>query len=189
MKKRELRKKYKNLRLCLEEEEIGRLSLDIANNLLQLPIWNFDFYHLFLTISEQKEVDTEAVLHILLGKDKNVVISKTNMESLHLTNYLLTDNTMIRKNRWNIPEPVDGIEISAQQIDVVFVPLLAFDESGQRIGYGKGVYDNFLANCRSDIIKVGLSFYDAEAKISESFKSDIHLYYYVTQTKTYPFEK
>jgi 5-formyltetrahydrofolate cyclo-ligase len=48
----------------------------------------------------------------------------------------LTDNTKIKKNKHNIPEPVDGIP--SHKIEVVFVPLLAFDKQGQRVGTAKG---------------------------------------------------
>lgn len=188
MKKSELRKKYKKLRLELGEKEIETRSLEIANKLLELPIWEHDFYHLFLSIAEQKEVDTEYVLHILQGKDKNVVVPKTDIQHHKLINYLLTDTTPIKKNRWNIPEPVDGIEIPSEKMDVVFIPLLAFDKTGHRVGYGKGFYDQFLASCRPGVIKVGLSFFEAEEKIKEVFDSDIRLDYCVSPKKLYSFK-
>ncbi len=188
MKKSELRKKYKELRLELSEEDIEKKSLDIANNLLRLPIWEHEFYHLFLSIAEQKEVDTEPVLHILQGKDKNVVLPKTELKTHSLKNYLLTETTAIRKNRWNIPEPVGGIEIPAEKMDVVFVPLLAFDETGHRIGYGKGFYDKFLASCRPEVIKVGLSFFEAESPFLNVFSSDVPLDYCVSPERNYTFK-
>ena len=160
----------------------------IANNVLQLPIWEKKFYHLFLSITEQKEVNTEYILHILQGKDKNVVVSKTDIENHKLHHYLLTDNTPIKKNRWNIPEPVGGIEIPAENLEVVFVPLLAFDLTGHRIGYGKVFYDAFLKSCKPNVIKVGLSFFEAEKEIKEIFESDIALDYCVTPLKTYRFK-
>jgi 5-formyltetrahydrofolate cyclo-ligase len=42
-----------------------------------------------------------------------------------------------KKNVYNIPEPVDGIS-TFKKIEVVFVPLLAYDKKGNRVGYGKG---------------------------------------------------
>ena len=57
-------------------------------------------------------------------------------------------------------------QYTIQQIEVVFVPLVAFDETGNRVGYGKGFYDEFLKNCSKDTIKIGLSFFEAEAVIS-----------------------
>lgn len=187
MKKSELRKKYKELRDNLTKEDIDHKSLAIANKLLTLDIWEFSYYHLFLSIISKKEVDTEPILSILQGKDKNVVISKSNFITGGLTNYLLTDNSILKTNKWGIPEPQGGTEIPPHQIEVVFVPLLAFDQQGHRIGYGKGFYDRFLSACSVNTVKVGLSFFEAEPVISEVFESDIPLDYCVTPDNTYKF--
>src|SRR5690606_1376016 len=136
--KSKLRQKYITLRESLSTKELEEQSIEIANQLLKLPIWELEFYHLFLSIAEKKEIDTEPILHILQGMDKNIVLSKSDFETTQLHNYLLTDNTVIKTNRWGIPEPQGGIEIPAPQLDVVFVPLLTFDKQGHRVGYGKG---------------------------------------------------
>ena len=91
-----------------------------------------------MTIEEQKEINTEYILNILAGMDKNIVISKSNFETNTLENYLLTDNTTLKKSKYNIPEPIDGIPIQNEKIEIIFVPLLAFDKKGNRVGYGKG---------------------------------------------------
>jgi 5-formyltetrahydrofolate cyclo-ligase len=187
MLKADLRKKYKALRSDLSMETIDRLSIDIANKLLKLPIWDVSFYHIFLTIEEQKEINTDYILNILSGKDKHIVFSKSDFETMLMTHYLLTDNTIIKKNKYNIPEPVDGIEITNNKIEVVFVPLLAFDKKGHRVGYGKGFYDRFLNDCKPDTIKIGLSFFEAEDGIDDIFKNDVKLDYCVTPEKTYRF--
>ncbi|WP_034920127.1 5-formyltetrahydrofolate cyclo-ligase [Gillisia sp. CAL575] len=185
--KNKLRKKYILKRDELPSNKIEEFSLEIANKLLQLPIWDLEYYHLFLSITEKKEIDTEFILHILQGKDKNVILSKSDFKTRKLNNFLLTDSTVIRKNEWNIPEPVDGIEISSEKIDVVFVPLLAFDLNGHRLGYGKGFYDIFLASCKPNVIKVGVSFFEAENSIPGLETSDIALDFCVTPHKTYIF--
>jgi 5-formyltetrahydrofolate cyclo-ligase len=187
--KNKLRSKYEDLRDNLTNVQIEEFSLEIANKLLQLPIWDMEFYHLFLSITEKKEIDTEFILHILQGKDKNVILSKSDFKTRQLHNFLLTDSTVIKKNKWNIPEPVDGIEIPSGKIEVVFVPLLAFDLNGHRLGYGKGFYDIFLASCKPGVIKVGVSFFEAEKVIPELENSDIALDYCVTPHKTYVFKK
>lgn len=187
--KNKLRKKYQALRNELSKERQEELSLKIANQVLKLPIWNLEFYHVFLSISEKKEIDTEPILHILQGKDKNVVLSKSDFSTRKLTNYLLTDTTVILKNEWNIPEPVSGIEIPSESIEVVFVPLLAFDKNGHRLGYGKGFYDIFLASCKPDVIKVGVSYFEAEDAIPEIESSDVAMDYCVTPYKIYNFKK
>jgi 5-formyltetrahydrofolate cyclo-ligase len=174
MFKKELRKKYKELRQQLSEEQAEDKSLAIANRLLQLDVWDNTYFHLFLTIEEQKEVDTEFVLQILAGKDKEIVVAKSNFETLEMINYLLTDNTQFQKNDYNIYEPVDGIEVPTSKIDVVFVPLLAYDKKGNRVGYGKGFYNNFLSKCRED-------------SIDDVFDTDIRLDYCVTPMTLYSF--
>nr|WP_294934150.1 5-formyltetrahydrofolate cyclo-ligase [uncultured Flavobacterium sp.] len=187
MNKKAIREKYKGIREKLTSFEIEDKSLAIANKLLSLDIWSKTYFHLFLTIAEQKEIDTEYVLQILAGKDKETLISKSNFTTHKMTHFLLTDNTKIRKNAYNIPEPVDGIEVPSHKIDVVFVPLLAFDTKGHRVGYGKGFYDRFLSECREDVIKVGLSFFEAEECIDDVFENDIRLDYCITPNTIYKF--
>jgi len=187
MLKKELRKKYKILRLQLTQEQIDNFSIAIANELLKLPIWGYSFYHIFLAIGEQHEVNTDYILNILSGKDKNIVISKSDFNTNELTHFSLTDSTVIKKNTYNIPEPVDGIDIPVDKIEVVFVPLLAFDKLGNRVGYGKGFYDKFLSQCTADTIKIGLSFFEAEDKIEDVFQGDVGLDYCVTVNKAYSF--
>jgi 5-formyltetrahydrofolate cyclo-ligase len=180
MLKKELRPKYKVVRQNLTTTEIENLSLAIANEIVKLPIWDKTYFHIFLSITEHKEVDTEFILHLLAGKDKEIVISKSDFETREMTHFLLTDNTRIKKNEYNIPEPVDGLEVPATKIDVVFVPLLAFDKKGHRVGYGKGFYDKFLSECKPETIKIGLSFFEPEESISDVFESDVLLDYCVT---------
>lgn len=187
MTKKEARIKYKNLRQHLSIEERDEKSCAIANELLKLPIWDKQYFHVFLSIEEHFEVDTEYILHILAGKDKDILISKSDFETRGMLHYLLTDGTKIRKNEYNIPEPVDGIEVPDSKIDVVFVPLLAFDKNGHRVGYGKGFYDRFLSKCKPDVITIGLSFFEAEDEITDINPNDFALDYCVTPSKTYTF--
>ena len=188
MTKTELRAKYKNLRSRLSYDQIDDLSLSIANNTLTLDIWQYTYYHIFLPINEQKEINTEYILNILSGKDKSIVVSKSNFKSITMSHYLLTDNTKLRKNSYNIPEPVDGITIESNIIDVVFIPLLAYDIKGNRIGYGKGFYDRFLADCKAETLKIGLSFFEPETNIIKASKNDIKLDYCITPIKVYKFK-
>lgn len=187
MDKKALRSKYKVLRQSLTQEEIEDKSLAIANQLLRMDavpsgrlVWDKLYYHLFLTIEEQKEINTEYILQILAGKDKEIVISKCDFTTLGMTHFLLTDNTKIKKNSYNVPEPVDGLEVPDAKIDVVFVPLLAYDKHGNRVGYGKGFYDNFLSKCKPETIKIGLSFFPPEEKIKDVSENDVKLDFCVT---------
>lgn len=186
MLKHELRKEFRLKRSLLSSEELELKSLQISNRLLNLPIWKFSFFHLFLSITTQKEVDTQPVLTLLQGKDKNIVLPKAN-EDGNLQNFLLTDDTVLKENKWGIPEPIDGIEIDEQKLEVVFVPLLAYDLDGNRVGYGKGYYDKFLGKCRKEVLKIGLSYFEPTDENIAAEETDIPLNFCVTPEKIYKF--
>ena len=186
--KKELRIKYKALRSLMSEHDLEEKSMAISNQLIQMDIWSRTYYHIFLPIVKHHEVDTEFILHVLAGKDKEVVISKSEFDSRTMKHFLLTDNTTIKTNQYDIPEPVDGIEVPNSKIEVVFVPLLAFDIKGNRVGYGKGFYDKFLSECKPETLKIGLSFFEAEDQIEDVFETDVRLDYCVTPEKVYRFE-
>ena len=186
MDKKAIRKKYKALRLTLNQDEIDSQSMAIANNTLQLPIWEATNYHIFLPIDAKNEVNTEFILHILQGRDKSVILPKVNFETFEMEHYLLQENTELRLSTYGIPEPVSGISITPDQIDVVFVPLLAYDSSGNRVGYGKGFYDRFLAQCHPKAIFVGLSLFPVEENIVHS-SNDIPLHYCVNPSQVHAF--
>ena len=114
---------------------------------------------------------------MLQGRDKQVIVPKVRGKILE--HILLTDSTKIRTNSWGIPEPDKGILIKPNQLDVVFTPLLSYDEIGHRVGYGKGFYDDFLSNCKSEVIKVGLSFFKSVDQIDGIRSEDISLDYCV----------
>lgn len=182
-----LRLKYKKLRSELSPDERDERSLAIANQTLELPIWDKQVFHLFLPILRHSEINTEYLLQILMGRDKTIAISRSDFEHSRMLHFELTENTKITVSAFGIPEPENGEPLREDQIDVVFVPLLAYDRSGHRIGYGKGFYDRFLAGCRGDAVKIGLSFFEAEPEIPDVLDSDIKLDYCVTPRGIYAF--
>jgi 5-formyltetrahydrofolate cyclo-ligase len=188
MFKGEIRLKYKKLRSSFSQDQVEEMSLAIANQVLSLSIWGKTYFHVFLPIEEQKEVNTEYILHLLSGKDKEICISKSDFETRKMTHFLLTDNTKIKKNAYNIPEPVDGIEVPSKKMEVVFIPLLGFDKKGNRVGYGKGFYDKFLAECNPNTIKIGLTFFEPEEIILDLNPEDIQLNYCVTPKNVFKFK-
>ncbi|MEM7084767.1 MAG: 5-formyltetrahydrofolate cyclo-ligase [Bacteroidota bacterium] len=187
MDKNSIRKKYKERRNAMSLSDLETASIAIANRSLELPIWSKQYYHIFLPISEKREVDTEFLLHILQGRDKSVVVSKTHFTTHTMQHFLLQENRVLKLSDYGIPEPVAGIEVPLETLDVVFVPLLAFDEQGGRIGYGKGFYDQFLAQCKEETIFVGLSFFESEQAVPTD-PQDIPLHFCITPKRIYTFK-
>lgn len=186
MDKKSLRKLYKEKREALDSKTIEQWSLDLANQCLRLPIWDKTNFHIFLSIPAKKEVDTAFLLHVLQGRDKTIAVPKTQFEDSVMKAILLQENTKLRITSYGIPEPESGIELPPSLFDVVFVPLLAYDQKGNRLGYGKGFYDRFLSACRPDCLFVGLSFFPPESSIPSTIE-DIPLNYCVTPHTFYEF--
>ena len=184
--KSDLRSHYLKLRSKFTSEQIDDFSIEIVNRCLELNLWNKSVYHLFMASEQNKEIDTAHLLSVLQGKDKQIVIPKI-LDDYELEHYLLFDQTPLKMSHWGIPEPQSGIKINSNQIDVVFVPLLIFDLQGHRIGYGKGYYDRFLAKCRKETIKVGLSYFDPIEKIDDIQSHDIPIDFGITRNRIYEF--
>ena len=181
-----LRTEYQKRRDSLTEEQIADCSIQISNLSLTLNIWEYSLYHLFMTNEKNKEIDTSYLLSVIQGKDKQPVIPKIVDEN-RLEHFLLNDQTLLKNNRWGIPEPLSGITINPKQIEVVFVPLLVFDQQGHRVGYGKGYYDRFLDQCSESTLKVGLTFFDPVTKIEDIETHDISLDFALTPERIYAF--
>ena len=181
-----LRTEYQKRRDSLTEEQIADCSIQISNLSLTLNIWEYSLYHLFMTNEKNKEIDTSYLLSVIQGKDKQPVIPKIVDEN-RLEHFLLNDQTLLKNNRWGIPEPLSGITINPKQIEVVFVPLLVFDQHGHRVGYGKGYYDRFLDQCSESTLKVGLTFFDPVTKIEDIETHDISLDFALTPERIYAF--
>jgi len=181
-----LRTEYQKRRDSLTEEQIADCSIQISNLSLTLNIWEYSIYHLFMTNEKNKEIDTSYLLSVLQGKDKQPVIPKI-VDDNRLEHFLLNDQTPLKNNRWGIPEPLCGITINPKQIEVVFVPLLVFDQHGHRVGYGKGYYDRFLDQCSESTLKVGLTFFDPVTKIEDIETHDISLDFALTPERIYAF--
>jgi len=101
---------------------------------------------------------------------------------------VLTDiDTPFTKQGSNIYEPQGSAILAPGLLDVVFVPLLAFDQEGYRVGYGQGFYDIYLTNCRPDCIKVGFSYFDAVDAIADRHEFDVPLDICITPFNLYVF--
>jgi 5-formyltetrahydrofolate cyclo-ligase len=189
MKKKELRNYYLQKRKQLNPEIIENWSIKIINQFLK----NNDFTEgnicSFLPIKKNNEVNT-----FLLWENENslkLYTTKWKTSSNELSIYLTQNLNQLKYNHFDIPEPTDLIEEQDLNIlDVILVPLLIFDLKGNRVGYGKGVYDQFLSKIdRSKVKIIGLSFFEPISEIDDINNLDIQLTHCITPTKIYEFKK
>lgn len=145
--------------------------------------------HCFLSAARQREVDTWPIIQRLWAMPNVRVLAPCCNASDNLSHHKLDAGTSLQNNRWEIPEPVDSQEYPASSIDWMLVPLLAFDRRGHRVGYGKGFYDRFLAECRPDALKVGLSLFAPVVAIDDIGSQDVALDAVVTPDRVWRFSK
>lgn len=191
MNKKQLRKLYIKKRAALTMEQCHTMSVAIADNFfnyIEIPLLNPIYLHLFLPIKGKKEVDTFIILDRILADYPNIKIalSKSNFTNYSMQFYEFTKETILIENTYGIPEPVAGNLIKPEQLDFVLIPLLVVDETGNRIGYGKGFYDRFLANCHADCKKIGL-FFEKSIPLIKVNEFDVPLDFCITPDKVYGF--
>ncbi len=143
----------------------------------------------YFSMNHRGELDPQLFTDFMLVSIPGIRIALPVMvggqQSLHAL--LVGNNTQYQPNSFGIDEPINGTPIDHYRIDVVFVPLLAFDKQGYRVGYGKGYYDRFLASCREDVIAIGFSFFEPIDKIEDTDMFDIPLNYCIGPNQLYEF--
>lgn len=185
MTKQALRNLYLQKRNNLSEAECAHLNFQVYQQFFTAIDLSFlKVVHTFLPIASKHEVDTWPIIDRIRREFTHIRISipKVDPRTNTLVNFYFEGLNQLTTNEWGIEEPKQGIPTESQKIDIVLIPLLAFDRQGNRVGYGKGFYDKFLSTCRPDCLKVGLSLFDAEEKISDLNAHDVRLDKCITPT-------
>ena len=189
--KKDLRQLYREKRNGIMTEAIRQQSEIIAGRLCE---WLSDYPHIrcihsFLPSEGKKEVDTFVILRQIREEFPllKIAVPKIGAGDRVLSHHLFDAATGLVNNRWGIPEPADSEEISADEIDAVLLPLLIFDKSGHRVGYGGGFYDTFLAACRTDTRKIGLCIFEPVEIISDTGPHDIRMDVCITPSRIWDF--
>ncbi|MGB4398265.1 MAG: 5-formyltetrahydrofolate cyclo-ligase [Daejeonella sp.] len=190
MDKATLRQQSLERRLQLSRSNYWALTEDIMDQVKLVNWLNYSMVHIFLPIRKHNEIDTFSLLNYfkLQHPKLTIVIPRTDFTNLSITNILYDhEYTILGRNKYDIPEPIHGKVVPNEEIDIVFVPLLGFDQKGNRVGYGKGFYDRFLSECRPDVGKIGMSFFEPIDEISDVNEFDIPLDLCITPEKTWNF--
>jgi 5-formyltetrahydrofolate cyclo-ligase len=170
MTKQEIRKKYLQKRHSLTEAEFEILNARVCEQFFaSTDLSSTQVLHTFLPIEKQKEVNTWLI--IARAKQEfpklRISIPKINNQSSTLENFYLESPDQLEKNTWGILEPKQGIPTPVETIELVLVPLLGFDKRGNRVGYGRGFYDKFLAACTPQCKKIGVTLFDGVDSIDD----------------------
>ncbi len=187
MKKQELRAIYKAKRNALTKEELTLLDQQLLEQLQQYDWSGIRYLHLYLAIEKFKEYNTWSFIKWIWTHypEIKLVTSISNFQTNELRHYQLEPDTVLLLNSWGIPEPSGAQEVATMEIDAVLTPLLLVDMKGNRVGYGKGFYDRFLASCKPDVIKLGVAYFEPVEVIEDVNEWDVPIDLLFTPGQTF----
>ncbi len=147
--KKEVRRELLYLRDNLEDRV--NKSMIVKDKIMNLDIYK-NSKTIGLYYSMKSEVDTKELIKESLSLGKKVllpkVLNKNKMIFIEVNN-----DTVYEKNSFGVMEPI-GEEVN--DIDLIICPGVAFDKNNNRLGYGRGYYDKYLA--KHDIYKIGICY-------------------------------
>lgn len=176
--KQYLREQAKTARSAIPAAEASRKSRAIRDRLRDL----FDGHtEIMVYASKDPEVETEGIIADLLAAGKRVIVPIIERETCTLRLSYLEDLSVLVPSTFSVPEPI-GHEIPARaaDVEVVVVPMLAYDKSGNRLGYGAGYYDRFLERCPHPVT-IGIAYSCQEVALLPAEPNDVTMDYIVTE--------
>lgn len=171
------RREALRLRSQLTPDESAKLSGQIFEKFVgYIKLHNFKSIHIY--ISYNNEPDTYTIIEYLLANGYEVCVPYIRGEIMHTSRLQKMDFV---NGKYGIPEPkiIDEVQ-SATHYDLIVVPTLAYDTTNNRLGYGKGFYDRFLAT-QPHARKIGLSYSFNKVDELPTDKYDIPLYIVITE--------
>jgi 5-formyltetrahydrofolate cyclo-ligase len=133
-------------------------------------------------ISYKSEVDTSGIIKRLVKNGTTISIPYLESPtSEQFKNVRFESFEMLVDGPYGIMQSASPDESDMSSLEYVLVPLAAFDGFGNRLGYGKGYYDRFLAQLPSTTTKIGLAYSSQEVDEIPSEAHDVPLDLVITE--------
>ncbi|MCX6699822.1 MAG: 5-formyltetrahydrofolate cyclo-ligase [Methanomicrobiales archaeon] len=179
--KEELRDRARVARSGLTADEVRSFSGSICNSLHQGLNGEET---VMVYVSKPAEVDTMPLIRHLLQKGVRVVVPIIERETRTLRLSCLKDPDDLVISTFFVPEPIGNeIPVRGEELEVIIVPLLAFDRTGHRLGYGAGYYDRFLS-LYPQAKKIGAAFSCQEIRSVPADDNDVAMDMIVTERES-----
>lgn len=142
MDKKELRRAISAMKKAMTPEQIDAASRRLGELFVETPQYQ-EARTIYGYLPYNQEVRTVAILERALKDGKQVAVPKCYGDEMRFI--YLQDLSQVAPGYCNIPEPVADGPVAQDQTALVLMPGLAFTKKGDRMGYGGGFYDKFLA--------------------------------------------
>jgi len=156
--KSQLRRELQNRLLAMTSRQRSEKSHKACQNLISTPQFQ-DASAIMIYLSLPHEVDTsEAILHAW-QLNKTVVVPKISWQQRHMIPVQINSlETGFSTEVSGLRNPITGVPIPFEEIDLVVAPALGFDRKGNRLGRGGSYYDRFFANPELKAPRCGFAF-------------------------------
>jgi 5-formyltetrahydrofolate cyclo-ligase len=115
--------------------------------------------NMLCTMSFGSEIDTRALIAQAKADGKRIALPRVVNGKRALALHWFDEETVLAPSAWGILEPsADALSLAIAEIDTIVVPGLAFDFSGNRLGYGRGFYDQLLQSASPATARIALAF-------------------------------
>ena len=181
-----LREQMKQTRRALSKAEVRRRSALVAQRLIELEAFRRARV-VMLYLPVRNEVDTTLAVTDCLNNGKTLGLPRMDAEHDRIAVHRVDDMTrQLVLGRMGLvePDPAKTETLALDAIDFVAVPGLAFDREGNRIGWGRGYYDAFLAALGPRACRVGLAYAFQIVEAIEHDDHDMPMHYVVTDEAT-----
>lgn len=190
MTKAEARTQARAQRAALSPEERTRLSEALTQVFLEsVYVKEVRCLNAFLPLARHHEPDLRPLLAYLHAEHPLIQLTVPHLipgsDDFDAVGY--HPAITLQKGGHGTEIPAEPVPVSPLAIDLVLVPLLAYDQRGYRAGYGGGYYDRFLSRCRPDVRKIGVSFFGPIPRLDDVWHGDIRLDACLTPTRLQSF--
>lgn len=158
MDKAQLRRHLQNCLLAIPSEQRSEKSRQACQNLVSMPQFqSASTVMMYLALPYEADA-SEAILHAWqLGKI--VAVPKISWEQRHMIPVKISSlETGISMGASGLRDPIAGVPVPFEDIDLVVTPALGFDRQGNRLGRGGSYYDRFFANSDLKAARCGFAF-------------------------------
>ncbi|MFD3158412.1 5-formyltetrahydrofolate cyclo-ligase [Haloimpatiens sp. FM7330] len=158
MDKNTLRKLMKEKRKNIKPDIRKMMDEQMYNNVINSNLYK-NAKTIFIFVSYNNEVNTHNIIKQAIRDDKTLCVPKVISKESGMISIQINDFTDLEHGAYGILEPKEYCsKINPKKIDLAFVPGLAFDKNGGRIGYGGGFYDRFLKLIPKNCPIIGLGY-------------------------------
>jgi len=154
-------------------------------------ISNIELRKISVYFSLKKEAPTNKIREHLVSSDIDCYLPVINkdLNTRKMNFSKLEESTSLKRNSFNIFEPTEDKLIQTDELDLILIPLVAFDEEGFRLGMGKGYYDHTLNDegLKRSPILIGIAFDSQKVETCFPEAHDLKMDLLISPSKVYRF--